>query len=130
MDFVALKMKKLPNTEPIMAIQMKQNKIKNMHIGDTVILPNINGLTYKLKIGTHTISKRGNTSVSGKFTDNGISYSAIITEGKTSAFISMNTPEGTYEIELMNGIGFIYQSADMDKGMIDYSKSDMIHSHE
>jgi hypothetical protein len=122
-------MGKIKNVEPIAAIKMKQNMIKKLKVGDSLTLPSIDENIYELRIQNHFISERGNTSIDGSFSEGGISYSTILTEGKNSAFMSMNTPSGTYEIEFINGVGLVYESADIENVKIDYNKSDMIHQH-
>ena len=126
-DGVRLALKPIEEVTPLAAFHMKQNTIKEIELGDTILLPSIDGNSYKLLITHKEVSPRGNVSIDGSFSEEGITYTAILTEGSHAAFISMNTPEGTYEIELLNGIGYAYMSNDINKAKIDYSKSDEVY---
>ena len=125
-DDMKLNLKPLEGVEPIAAIAMEHHSISRAKIGDTLVLPSIDGNSYEMIIKDKSISATGNVSVHGDYMENGISYHSIITEGKQSSFISMTTPTGTYEINLMNGQGYAYASADIENEKIDYTKSDTI----
>jgi len=129
-DDTQLSIKPKVGVEPIAALHMKKNTIKEIELGDSILLPSIDGNTYELTITHKEVSPRGNVSIDGSFSENGINYSAILTEGSNAAFVSMNTPDGTYEIELLNGIGYVYANSDIDKAKIDYSKSDEVKMHK
>ena len=129
-DSVRLELEPIAGVEPIAAFRMKQNTIKEIALGDTILLPSIDGNSYELAITHKEASPRGNVSIDGGFTEDGIHYSAILTEGSHAAFISMHTPEGTFEIELLNGIGYVYKSNDINQVKIDYGKSDEIINHK
>lgn len=128
-DFVADKREKIKGVIPLSAVRMKKDSIKNMKIGDTLALPSIAGNTYTLQVTNRSLSKRGNVSINGNFRDNGSLYTTILTEGESSAYISLNTPEGSYEVIIQNGLGFVYSSAEIEKVRIDYTKSDQIRYH-
>lgn len=129
-DDTQLNIKPKVGVKPITALRMKKNTIKEIELGDSILLPSIDGNTYELTITHKEVSPRGNVSIDGSFSENGINYSAILTEGSNAAFVSMNTPEGTFEIELLNGIGYVYANSDIDKAKIDYSKSDEVKMHK
>ena len=126
MDSVRLNMEPIEGVEPISALRMKKNTIKEIELGDTIFLPSIEGSTYELTITHKDISPRGNISIDGSFSENGVKYTTILTEGSKAAFISMNTPEGTYEVELLDGIGYVYANSDIDNAKIDYTKTDEV----
>jgi hypothetical protein len=125
-DFVALHLKKITDVEPIAAIRMQKEKIKNIKVGESILLPTIDNNEYMIKVVDHHISERGNVSINGSFQENGIIYHAILTEGKASAYITMNTPSGSYEVEVIDGLGFIYSSSDIEQEKIDYTQSDTL----
>jgi hypothetical protein len=129
-DSVRLELEPIAGVKPLAAFRMKQNTIKEIALGDTILLPSIDGNSYELTITHKEVSPRGNVSIDGSFTEDGIHYSAILTEGSHAAFISMHTPEGTFEIELLNGIGYVYKSNDINQAKIDYGKSDEVINHQ
>lgn len=111
---------------PVGALRMQKGMIANIKVGDTLLLPSIDGINYELKITHHSVSKTGNVSLDGRYVENDVVYRTILTEGNNAAFISMMAPTGTYEIELQDGIGYIYAVADIENAMIDYSQSDVM----
>lgn len=112
--------------DPIGAIGMEKGYISSARIGDILWLPTIDGNTYPVKITARERSNSGNVSIYGDFYDAGVKYSSIFTEGKEFALVTMVTPEGNYEVEIFNGIGFVYSTTDIEDARIDFSKSDTI----
>ena len=122
----------MPDVLPVGAIRMQQGMLANLQVGDSIQLPSIDGTSYALQITNRSVSDTGNVSVDGSYMENEVTYRSILTEGKQSAFISMTTPTGTYEVELQDGIGYIYAVADIENAKIDFSKSDVMevpHNH-
>ena len=125
-DDTKLTMKTIPGVEPISAIHINKNMLKTVQTGDTLVLPEIDGVSYELEVTHRTVSNNDNISLNGIFTDNGIKYNAIITEGTKSTLMSFSTPTASYEVELLDGTGYIYLNADIENEKIDYAKSDVI----
>ena len=128
-DYVVDKKGPIPGVSPVAALRMKTHSIQEIKTGDTLTLPSIEGNIYTLKIENHYVSTRGAVSVSGNFKENGNLYSAVLTEGNHTAFISMSTPEGNYEIQVEDGLGLVYASADIEQVRIDYHQNDQIDYH-
>lgn len=125
-DDTKLALKPLDGVKPIGAIGLKKGLIKQSKVGDIILLPAINGTSYALQITNRTVSKHGNVSINGFFKENGITYHATITEGDSTALLSFNAPTGSYEVELQNGLGYMYRSRDIENERIDHTKSDVI----
>jgi len=125
-DETKLIMKTISGVEPISAISINKKIIKTINVEDKLVLPEIDGISYELEITHRTISDNGNISLNGIFSENGIPYHSIITEGGKATLMSLSTPTGSYEVELLNGLGYIYLNADIENEKIDYSKSDVI----
>ena len=130
-DDMKLETQPLQGIDPIAAISMEKNSITHSKIGDTILLPSIEGSNYEMIVKDKSTSATGNVSIHGDYMENGITYHSILTEGKGASFISMTTPTGTYEINLIQGKGYIYASSEIENKKIDYTKSDtMTVSHE
>ncbi len=112
--------------EPLSAIEIKKDSISKVKIGDTITLPFVDDAKYRAKISDKIIHKDGSTSITGNLINRDKKYSVVLTQGKNSSFGSLTTPEGTYEIEVLNGKGYVYSVNDIDKKRIDYSKEDVI----
>ena len=123
----------MPDVIPVGAVRMQKGMIADIKVGDTLILPSIDGNSYELKVVNRFVSDIGNVSIDGIYMENDIAYHSILTEGKNVSFVSMNTPIGTYEVELEDGRGYIYAVSDIENAKIDYNKSDVIeapHHHD
>jgi len=125
-DETKLIMETISGVEPISAIRINKELIKTVNIGDILVLPELDGVSYELEITHRTVSANGNISLNGTFSENGIPYHSIITEGGKSTLMSFSTPTGSYEVELLDGLGYIYLNADIENEKIDYTKSDVI----
>lgn len=119
------KMKPKPKVEPMGAYIFKKDSIKGLFVGDSLVLPEINGQEYTLKTESTKANSNGSVTVKSSIEGQEGSY-AIMTEGEKTSFIAINTSEGVYELETLNGNGYIYSSADMRNAMIDFSKTDEI----
>jgi hypothetical protein len=128
-DELLSKREPIDGVKPIGALRIKKDSIKRLEVGERVLLPSIDGSEYMLKIKDKTTSSRGNVSIDGSFSENGAEYSAVLTEGVNGAFISFNTPEGTYEVEIIDEIGYVYLGGDITKAKIDPNKTDEMFHH-
>jgi flagellar basal body-associated protein FliL len=113
--------------EPLVAFEFKEGSIKNLDVGDTIVLPEIDNVDYKLKVSKKTLNKMSDsttleTSIEGEEPY----YYALMTEGKDSAYITLNSPEGSYTIEIMQGIGYAYSVAEVNHVKMDYSHTDAV----
>ena len=125
-DDVKLTMQTIVGVEPISAIHIDKNMLKTVQTGDTLVLPEIDGVSYELEVTHRTISENDNISLNGVLSENGIEYHAVITEGTKLTLMSFSTPTASYEVELLDGTGYIYLNADIENEKINYAKSDVI----
>jgi len=113
--------------EPIAAFTYKPGTIKTLRKGDSIILPEINNIKYELKVTKTKLNQDGSKTVTANI-DGGNSVNfALLTEGKNTAFMTLNSPEGVYQVEIFNGKGYVYNSRDIAHAYIDYSKSDEVY---
>ena len=113
--------------EPIGAYTMPEGTIRKLYYGDTILLPDVAGHDYELKIEKRTIGKSGSVILEASVGGDDSIVRSVLTEGERTSYITLNTAEGVYEFESIDGNGFVYSSADIKNQMIDYSKTDGIH---
>jgi len=113
--------------QPLSAIKIHPNSIAKIKIGDTIVLPFMDDATYNAKISTKIKHQNGSISITGNLIDTDNTYSITLTQGKKSAFGSITTPDGAYEIEMRNGNGYVYSVEDIDNNRIDYDHTDVMH---
>ncbi len=112
--------------KPILAVKISKDSIKNLKIGDKIVLPYIDN-EYEAKVIQKKINKNGDVSIIGKILDTQQdNYSIILSEGKQYSFGTINLPNQSLEIELFDGRGYIYSVNEIDNNWIDYSKDDFI----
>jgi len=98
----------------------------NIQKGDTLVLPNIEGVDYEILIAYVDTNQDGSKSITGSYSDEGIPYTTTITQSSTDSFISLATAVGMYEIETLNQIGYVYKTQDIRKVMQPFPVDDAI----
>lgn len=111
---------------PLIAINLPKNTIKNLNVGDTVLLPNMANGNFEAKITEKKTHKNGSVTVLGNLIGSGNQYAVVLTEGKNMSFGTINTPNGSFEIETCNGVGYVYSTDDIDRAYIDHNKTDVL----
>ena len=115
------------NVQPQLAIEIKRNSISKLNIGDTISLPNIGEVGYEAIVSKKIVHNNGSVSITGNLVGSqNNNYSMVFTQGKNSSYASFTTPEGAFEIETVNGQGFVYSVKDIEKVFIDPKKEDAI----
>lgn len=120
----------MKGVEPISAFILKQNTIKDLYNGDTLTLPEINGYDYSLKIEKRVLNTNGSVTLEASLEGEDRTQLSILTEGDKTSFITLSTSEGIFEIQTLNGKGYVYSSADIKNARIDYSKTDTLIPHQ
>ena len=112
--------------KPLSGYSFEKDSLSKLNIGDRINLPEINGFTFELKISKKIINSDG--SVSFKATINGEDnkYFAVLTEGENSSFISLFSPEGSFELESRGDSGYVYDSNKIKNKRIDFNKTDVL----
>lgn len=110
----------------VKAISAIRIQTQNIQKGDTLVLPNIEGVDYEILIAYVDINQDASKSITGSYSDEGIPYTTTITQSSTDSFISLATAVGMYEIETVNQIGYVYKTQDIRKVMQAYPIDDAI----
>jgi len=114
------------NIDPIEAISLSNTNTEELKVNDTLTLPNIEGIDYTIVISSIVKNSDNSHSFTGQFKDEGISYTTTITKSTQSSYITLSTPQGIYEIETENGIGYIYKTSDIRKHLQKPNVNDVI----
>ena len=126
MDEAILTTQARKNIKPISAIRIVNNGLSTLHKEDTLLLPNIDGNDYKITIVHTQKNRNGSSSLTGKLEDENIGYTTTITQSEQSTFVTLSTPQGLYEIETQNGVGYVYDTKDIRKQLHRNHESDVI----
>lgn len=114
------------NIAPVGAIRMPSNSMATLTPNDTFTLRDIEGVDYTMTISSIQEHNDGSVTKTGQFTDEGITYTTTITQAENSNFITLSTPQGLYEIETSNEVGYIYRTDTIRKQMQNTKISDVI----
>ena len=101
--------------KPLSAIRLNTDTFTDMQKGDTLTLPDIEGLDYTLTVIDVQTYENGATSTTANYEDEGVTYTTTITHSANETFITLATAQGVYEIETEAGTGYVYSSSDIRK---------------
>lgn len=79
-------------------------------VGEHVLLPMLHGKTLVATVGSVTHLPNGDYSWSGHLQGYGTDYPVVMTYGEHSVFATITTPEGSYTMESINGLGWLYKN--------------------
>jgi len=114
------------NIAPIEVIIKNKLNTEELKVNDTLTLPNIEGVDYTIVISSIVKNNDNSHSLTGQFKDEGIAYTTTITKSTQSSYITLSTPQGRYEIETENGVGYIYKTSDIRKHLQKPNVNDVI----
>jgi cytoskeletal protein RodZ len=112
--------------EPVSAIKLNTDTFSSLQTGDSLTLPDIDGIDYTLTVVDVQTYDNGATSTTAKYEDEGVTYTTTITHSSNETFITLATAQGMYEIEAEQGTGYVYDSSHIRKQMQRPGKSDVI----
>jgi len=115
------------DVKPVKAIRLSEaDLIGTLKEGDLVRLPAIQGEEYTATITETKNFDNGTSSITGSYELNGDKHTVTLTQGIKTGFGTFSTPNGTYQISLFNGKGYIYSSDALDAKRIDTNKPDTL----
>lgn len=114
------------NVKPIEAFKINNYNIKNLFVGDSIILPEINQLSYRAIVKNRRVNKNGSVTVTASLDSEDKKFYSVMTQDNNSTYITLVSPEGSFEFEANGKYGYVYSSSDINNSMIDYSKTDAI----
>ncbi|SMF36309.1 hypothetical protein SAMN02745866_02324 [Alteromonadaceae bacterium Bs31] len=103
----------IPLSEQVKSYEVvKLEGVKNLRpaIGDTVKVPLLDGAEVEVVVSHVEINKNGDYIWSGHVKGFGDSYPVTMTIGKHSAFASITTIDGSYSMESVNELGWLYKN--------------------
>ncbi|TVZ40042.1 hypothetical protein P886_4459 [Alteromonadaceae bacterium 2753L.S.0a.02] len=78
--------------------------------GEHLELPLLDGSSITVAVqATHT-SLNGDVSWSGYVAQQGADYPVVYTQGKNSTYAMITTPQGSYSMESVDGVGWLYKN--------------------
>lgn len=78
--------------------------------GEQVVVPLLNGTSVVVNVISSKVTRNGDYSWSGHVAGYGNDYPVIMTYGSKSAFAMITTPQGSYSMESIDGVGWLYKN--------------------
>jgi len=114
------------NVEPISAISITNHALSSLKAKDTLTLTDIEGDDYPLTIRSVRTYNDGTVTTTGVYSDEGLNYTTTITQAGGTSYITLSTPNGLYEIETSNDVGYVYDAKEIRRRLHRNHKDDMI----
>ena len=112
--------------KPVTAIRVNHTLMKNLTPKDVLLFSDIDGVDYDIHITHVTKNSDGSISTTGTYEDEGITYTTTITQSENVSFATLSTPQGTYEIETSNAVGYVYKANTIRKQIQKTKGTDVI----
>lgn len=78
--------------------------------GEQIQLPMLNGKVLIADVQSTVINANGDYTWSGHLQGYGTDYPIVMTYGEHSIFATVTTPEGSYTLESLDGLGWLYKN--------------------
>ncbi len=92
------------------SVQLEQHLASMPVAGQEVSLPLLKGDLAKVQVETGSLHDNGDYSWRGHLKGHGSDYPVVMTYGENSAYATITTPEGSYSLESINGLGWLYKN--------------------
>jgi len=91
-------------------VKMDHTSVDYPEPGAKVTMPLLNGETVTATVKQASVAANGDYSWSGHLEGHGTDYPITMTYGEQSAFSMITTPQGSYTMETVNGLGWVYKN--------------------
>jgi hypothetical protein len=91
-------------------VELPQKAAALPALGEQISLPMLHGKTLIATVESVTNFPNGDYSWSGHLQGSGSDYPVVMTYGDHSIFATITTPEGSYTMESINGLGWLYKN--------------------
>lgn len=91
-------------------VELEQHPASYPAVGEQIELPMLNGQKVVANIESVTKFPNGDYSWSGHLVGHGTDFPIVMTYGEHSIFATITTPEGSYSMESLDGLGWLYKN--------------------
>lgn len=91
-------------------VQLEQNPALLPAVGEQIWLPMLGGQSVVANVESMTKNPNGDFTWSGHLQGHGTDYPVVMTYGEHSIFATITTPEGSYTMESIDGLGWLYKN--------------------
>jgi hypothetical protein len=104
---------KIPLSEKITdyaIVELEQHPAQLPAVGEQIKLSMLNGQQLVADVQSTTTNPNGDYTWSGHLQGYGTDYPVVMTYGERSIFATITTPEGSYTMESLDGLGWLYKN--------------------
>lgn len=112
--------------KPMESVAFDPEQLAQLQIGDTIHLPIIEGTEHTLNITQKTLHANGSVTLRASIANEEESYTSTLTQGKQLSYATIATPNGLFQLEAIEGEGYLYSMNAIDNAWINYQQSDML----
>lgn len=91
-------------------VELEQHPASFPAVGEQIQLPMLNGQKVVANIQSIATSPNGDYTWAGHLDGYGDEYPIVMTYGEHSIFATITTPEGSYTMESLDGLGWLYKN--------------------
>lgn len=91
-------------------VELEQHPAAFPVVGEQIQLPMLNGQKIIANIQSVTTSPNGDYTWAGHLDGYGDDYPVVMTYGEHSIFATITTPDGSYTMESLDGLGWLYKN--------------------
>lgn len=91
-------------------VQLDQNAAEHPSVGQQIQLPMLNGASVIANVEAANTNPNGDYTWSGHLQGYGTDYPVVMTYGEHSIFATITTPQGSYTMESIDGLGWLYKN--------------------
>lgn len=92
------------------AVQLEQHPATMPVAGQEVNLPLLKGEQVRVQVEAGSLHDNGDYSWRGHLKGQGTDYPVVMTYGESGIYATITTPEGSYSLESINGLGWLYKN--------------------
>jgi|GEM_PF-4839547 len=78
--------------------------------GEQIVLPMLNGKSIKVNVESAESNDNGDYIWSGHLDGHNNDYPIVMTYGENTTFATITTPDGSYSLEAVKGVGWLYKN--------------------
>ncbi|MFT6437094.1 MAG: hypothetical protein ACJAVI_005168 [Candidatus Azotimanducaceae bacterium] len=111
-------------------LKFNHQQIKKLNVGDQVSLsiPQT-GQAFDMQVQRVTKHQNGTRTLIAEITNTPVPYSVVVTEGSTTTFATVNTPEGTFSLDAAGDEAWLVAQLELDQlidpNLLDYQIPDI-----
>jgi hypothetical protein len=112
--------------EPLGAFIYATGALSALAVGDEIMLPDLEEASYTATVSSRIVNPDQSVTLKATLEGESQRYYAMMTEGVNTAYLTITTPNGIYEVEIIDDKGYVYSQSAMKRAWIDPTRTDAV----